>query len=105
MNTIRNYSLRSTFETYISKLRVRINRIIRALTSTNGTFPFQAFIKKKKKNLINSKDLHRVELGKFMYLFYTKRNTKNVLFFLISKIHSYHTKQVSDFVFFYRECR
>ena len=57
----------------------------------------------KKLNILKLEDLYYVELEKFMYLFYNKKTPKifNNFFEKITEIHSYHTRQVSDSMFFY----
>ena len=64
----------ATFKTYLSKSNVRINRIIRALSSSNLYTPMPTLYKKL--NLLKLKDLYNVELGKFVYLYYNKKHQK-----------------------------
>ena len=81
-------------------MNVRINRIIRALSSSNLYTPMSSLYKKL--NLLKLKDLYKVELGKFMYLYYNKKTPKifNSFFKKVTEIHSYNTRQVSHSTFF-----
>ena len=63
-----------TFKTYLSEVNVRINRIIRVLTSSDLYTPMSNLYKKL--NLLKLEDLYNVELGKFMYLYYNKKTPK-----------------------------
>ena len=69
----------ATFKTHLSKVNVRINRIIRALTSSNLYTPMSNLYKKL--NLLKLEDLYNVELGKFMYLYYNKKTPKIFIIF------------------------
>ena len=64
----------ATFKTYLSEVNVRINRVIRALSSSNLYTPMSSLYKKL--NLLKLEDLYKVELGKFMYLYYNKKTPK-----------------------------
>ena len=63
----------------------------------------------KKLNLLKLEDLYKVELGKFMYLYYNKKTPKifNSFFKKITEIHSYvqYKTSIPLYVFFYRECQ
>ena len=78
----------ATFKTYLSEVNARINRIIRALSSSNLYTPMSSLYKKL--NLLKLEDLYKVELGKFMYLYYNKKTPKIFNSFLkkITEIHS-----------------
>ena len=93
----------ATFKTYLSEVNVRINRIIRALSSSNLCTPMSSLYKKL--NLLKLEDPYKVELGKFMYLYYNKKTPKifNSSFKKITEIHSYNTRQVSHSTFFFTE--
>ena len=73
-------------------MNVRKNRIIRALSSSNLYTPMSSLYKKL--NLLKLEDLYKVELGKFMYLYYNKKTPKifNSFFKKITEIHSYNTR-------------
>ena len=70
----------ATFKTYLSEVNVRINRVIRALSSSNLYTPMSSLYKKL--NLLKLEDLYKVELGKFMYLYYNKKKQKFLTVFL-----------------------
>ena len=84
-------------------MNVKINRIIRALSSSNLYTPMSSLYKKL--NLLKLEDLYKVELGKVMYLYYNKKTPKifNSFFKKITEIHSYNIRQVSDSTFFFTE--
>ena len=69
------------------------------------SLPCQAFIKKL--NLLKLEDLYKVELGKFMYLFYDKKTPKFLIIFL-TKLQKF-TLTIQDkyltVCFFYQECQ
>ena len=90
----------ATFKTYLSEMNVRINRIIRVLSSSSLYTPVSSLYKKL--NLLKLEDLYKVEQGKFMHLYYNKKTPKicNNFFQKITEINSYHTRQVSDSKFF-----
>ena len=64
----------ATFKTYSSEVNVRVNHIIRALSSSNLYTPMSSLYKKP--NLLKLEDLYKVELGKFMYIYYNKKIPK-----------------------------
>ena len=64
----------ATFKTYLSEVNVRINCIIRALTSSNLYTATSNLYQKL--NLLKLEVLYNVELGKFMYLYYNKKTPK-----------------------------
>ena len=68
----------ATFKTYLSEVNVRINHIIRALSSSKLYTPMSSLYKKL--NLLKLEDLYKVELVKLMYLCYNKKHQK---FFII----------------------
>ena len=70
----------ATFKTYLSEVNVRINRIIRALSSSNLYTPMSSLYKKL--NLQKLEDLYKVELGKFMYLYFNIKHQKFLTVFL-----------------------
>ena len=96
----------ATFKTYLSEVNVRINRIIRALSSSNLHTPMSSLYKKL--NLLKLEGLYKVELEKFMYLYYNKKTPKifNSFFKKITEIHSCTIQdKYLTLRFFYRECQ
>ena len=97
----------ATFKTYLSEVNVRINstRIIRALSSSNLYTPMSSLYKKL--NLLKLEDLYKVELGKFMYLYYNKKTPKifNSFFFKLQKFTLTIQDKYLTLRFFYRECQ
>ena len=95
----------ATFKTYLSEVNVRINITIRALSSSNLYTPMSSLYKKL--NLLKLVDLYKVELGKFMYLYYNKKTPKILTVFL-KKLQKF-TLTIQDkyltLRFFYRECQ
>ena len=95
----------ATFKTYLSEVNVRINRIIRALSSSNLYTPMSSLYKKL--NLLKLEDLYKVELGKFMYLYYNKKTPKifNSFFKKITEFTLTIQDKYLTLRFFYRECQ
>ena len=79
-------------------MNIRIDHRIRALSSNN----FYTHSLYKKLNLPQSEDLYDLEPKKFMYLYYDEKSPKIFYdsFKKITEFHSYHTRQVSDFMLF-----
>ena len=86
-------------------MNVRINRVIRALSSSNLYTPMSSLYKKL--NLLKLEDLYKVELGKFMYLYYNKKTPKifNSFFKKLQKFTLTIQDKYLSLRFFYRECQ
>ena len=69
----------ATMKAYLFQVNLRINRTIRALSSSNLYILMSSPYKKL--NLLKLENLYNVELGKFMYLYYNKKHQKFLINF------------------------